>query len=243
MKKTFGILKYNLDNVYFFNEYNKAFSYGQQNKRVSGVNNQLINLKQEKDLYCDKVANIVNPEREINEIKYQKYEKPAILEKKIMLIEIVLIVIVIIRGFIFDFLPMNIQSSIFLALFDLLLIIFSVFIGPSAFIITKIIKHIYGILYKRYVKSIISKLESLGNHFAQICYNYYKIIDKLYLNSLDNTQRELVLLRRQQQEQLQLERERQEIEAERLDEQRRTRAATEELLAIERERENRRRGW
>lgn len=99
----------------------------------------------------------------------------------------------------------------------------------------------------QYTKSIITKLNESGNHFEQISANYYKAIDDLYLCSLDNTHRELVLLRRQQekqnQEMLRLEKERQEFEKERLNEQRRTRTASEQLLAIEREREKRWRGW
>lgn len=69
----------------------------------------------------------------------------------------------------------------------------------------------------------------------------------MYLLSLDTTHRELVLLRRQQeahnQDMLQLEKERQKAEKERLEEQRRAREATEELLSIEIEREKRMGRW
>ncbi len=247
MRKTSDLKKLNLDTVFFLYEFKKAFEYGKKNFHISGVKEQLQELDKEKKLYYDKVAEIVNPERENNEIKYQKYMKWKKTEKKAKLIEVLLIVLIIIRLVIFDYLPVSFRTSLIFSLSDLLIIAFAVFIGPIAFIITKIIKHIYGIYYMQYTKSIITKLNELGNHFEQISANYYKAIDDLYLCSLDNTHRELVLLRRQQemqnQEMLRLEKERQEFERERLDEQRRARTASEQLLAIEREREKRWRGW
>lgn len=246
MKKP-DLIKFDLDKVYFMDKYNKTLTYGQKNVHIDGVKEQLQKLESEKKLYYNNVAGIVDPERENNEIKYQKYEKWAKLEKKFKLIEILLIVLFIIQLLIFDHLPVGFRSSLIFSLFSLLLMLFSVFIGPLVFIITKIIKHIHGMCYKQYIKSIDSKLKNIGNNFKQISTNYYKTIDNLYLRSLDDTHRELVLLRRQQeaqnQEMLLLEIERQKIEKERLDEQRRARAASEKLLAIEQEREKRWRGW
>lgn len=113
--------------------------------------------------------------------------------------------------------------------------------------LTKIIKHGFGIRYKRYIELVSNKLNNLGNGFIRTSIDYYDAIDNLYLLSLDTTHRELVLLRRQQeahnQDMLRLEKERQKAEKERLEEQRRAREATEKLLSIEIEREKRMGRW
>ena len=90
MKKT-GRIRYDLDKVYFMAEYNKAVAYGEQNIRVQGVKEQLCRLEQEKKNYFEKVADIVNAERDTEQAKYQRYEKWAANEKKVKYLEIALI--------------------------------------------------------------------------------------------------------------------------------------------------------
>ena len=90
MKKT-GRIRYDLDKVYFMAEYNKAVAYGEQNIRVQGVKEQLCRLEQEKKNYFEKVADIVNAERDTEQAKYQRYEKWAANEKKAKYLEIALI--------------------------------------------------------------------------------------------------------------------------------------------------------
>ena len=136
-------------------------------------------------------------------------------------------------------------------LLDLLttVIIFAyiLFIGPLSIIISAILKKYYGSKYRKYIESISARFIKLGNDFQAISHSYYDSIDNLYLCSLDAAQREIILLRRDQekhnQEMKRMEEERQLLERQRLAEQQRARAATENLLAIEQERERRYRSW
>lgn len=246
MKKT-KFERYDLDKVYFMNEYNKTATYGNTNAGIGGVKEQLQGLELEKSRYFENVASIVNPERENEETKYRQYEKWTKIEKKYKYAEIFLIAVCVAELFTFKYLPIGLRTSLFFGLFEVLLAFLTIFVVPIIFIITKIIKHGYGIRYKRYIELISNRLNSLGNSFIRTSIDYYDAIDNLYLLSLDTTHRELVLLRRQQeahnQDMLRLEKERQKAEKERLNEQRRAREATEELLSIEIEREKRMGRW
>lgn len=239
--------RYDLDKVFFMNEYNKTVTYGNTNAGIGGVKEQLQGLELEKSRYFENVASIVNPERENEETKYRQYEKWTKIEKKYKYAEIFLIAVCVAELFTFKYLPIGLRTSLFFGLFEVLLAFLTIFVVPIIFIITKIIKHGYGIRYKRYIELISNRLNSLGNSFIRTSIDYYDAIDNLYLLSLDTTHRELVLLRRQQeahnQDMLRLEKERQKAEKERLNEQRRAREATEELLSIEIEREKRMGRW
>lgn len=236
-----GITRLDMDKVYFMNEYNKAIAYGRQNIRIQGVREQLQGLEQEKESYFSKVADIVSPEREVEEVKYQQYENWAIREKKAKYFEILLILATVLYVTFEKYFP------VFFVLFGFLLLALVLFIGPIAFIVSKVAKHSYSVIYNRYIEPIANQLNALGSSFQRASIEYYDAIDSLYLGSLDPAHREMILLRRQQemhnQEMLRLEKERQKAEEQRLNEQQRTRQATEELLAIERERERRYRGW
>ena len=238
-----GIIRFDLNMVYFVSEYNAAVAHGQQNIRIQGVKEYLQGLEQEKNNYFDKVANIVNPERETEQTKYQQYEKWATYERNIKWLEILLILANVLREVLFKYLPIGFRTSWIFSLFSILLMWLVILAGPLAFLASKGVKHIYAIRYNRYIEEIANQLNSLGSDFERISLGYYDAIDNLYLGSLDPAHREMILLRRQQeiqhQEMLALERERQMTEAQRLAEQQRTRQATEELLHIEKERERR----
>lgn len=246
MKKT-KFERYDLDKVYFMNEYNKTVTYGNTNAGIGGVKEQLQGLELEKSRYFENVASIVNSERENEELKYRQYEKWAKIEKKYKYAEIFLIAVCVAEMFTFKYLPIGLRTSLFFGLFEVLLAFLTIFVVPIIFIVTKIIKYGYGIRYKRYIELISNRLNNLGNGFIRTSIDYYDAIDNLYLLSLDTTHRELVLLRRQQeahnQDMLRLEKERQKAEKERLEEQRRAREAAEELLSIEIEREKRMGRW
>lgn len=239
--------RYDLDKVYFMNEYNEAVAYGNTYININGVKEQLQNLEKERQRYFENVANIVNPEREKEEVKYRQYEKWAKIAKTCKWTEILFIAIFIAFMLFYKYLPIGFRTSVLLALFEILLMLYPFILGPILFIIAKVIKYGYDRSYKQYIESISNKLGNLGNGFMRASRDCYKEIDNLYLLSLDATHRELVLLRRQQetlaQDMMHLEKERQKAEKERLNEQRKTREATEQLLNIEIERERRRNGW
>lgn len=191
MKKN-GLVRYDLDKVYFMNEYNQAVSYGKQNINISGVKEQLQGLEGAKKRYFDNVANIVNPERDTEQAKYQQYEKWATNEKKAKYLEIALILATILYVAFEKYFPT------FFALFGFVLVAFAVVIGPISFIVSKITKHSYGMLYTRYIEGIANEINSLGSGFTRTSLGYYDAIDNLYLASLDPAHREMILLRRQQ---------------------------------------------
>lgn len=246
MKKP-GMTRYNLDKVYFLTEYNKAVAYGKQNIGIQGVKEQLQGLEQEKKSYFEKVANIVSPERDTEQAKYQQYEKWAIMEKKCKWAEIMLIVLLVVQLSTFRYLPLAFKTSLLFSLFNVLLVLLVLFAGPVAFIIAKIARYSFALRYNKYVIPLSNQINSLGSSFTRTSLRYYDAIDSLYLSTLDPAHREMILLRRQQemhnQDMLRLERARQKAEEQRLKEQQRTRQATEELLAIEKERERRYRRW
>lgn len=246
MKKS-NFERYDLDKVYFLNEYNNAVTYGNTYININGVKEQLQNLEKERQRYFGDVASIVNPEREKEEAKYRQFEKWAKIAKRCKWAEILFIVAFIAYMVFYKYLPIGFRTSIFFALFEVLLILCLFILGPITFIIAKVIKYGYGRSYKRYIDVIANKLCDLGNNFMKASGDCYKEIDNLYLLSLDATHRELVLLRRQQEtlskDMMHLEKERQRAEKERLKEQRKTREATEQLLNIEKERERRRNRW
>ena len=202
---------------------------------------QLCRLEQEKKNYFEKVADIVNAERDTEQAKYQRYEKWAANEKKAKYLEIALILATVLYVAFEKYFPN------FFILFGFGLVTLVLLIGPILFIVSKMMKHWYGKLYAQYIEGIASAINRLGDGFTRTSLGYYDAIDNLYLESLDPTHREMILLRRQQelhnQDMLRLERERQKAEEQHLKEQQRTRQATEELLAIEKERERRYRGW
>ena len=240
MKKT-KFERYNLDKVYYLNKYNETIAYGKTNKDVDGVEEEIQNLELEKKQYIEKVANVVNPQRKNEEIKYHHYETWEKAEKGFIRTEILLIAIFIIS----QWLPIRFRTSSLFGIYALLLGLLVFFIVPLIFITAKSVKYIYGICYQRYAQSLDRELSILGDDFTRISADYYAAIDNLYLCSLDSVNRELVLMRRQQeahnQKMLQLEKDRQRAEQERFKEQQRAREATEQLLAIEIEREERRR--
>lgn len=232
-----------LKNVYCMGKYNQAVSYGNQHIDIPGVQEHLQDLEIAKERYVDTVASIVESERENEESKYQQFQKWVNTENKYKHLEIILICLAILNSFVRGSLPTGLVISRIYSLLDQLLCLVAFVIGPCAFFFSKHSRRTYGMQYKQYADSILSKLHHLGNDFTKLAADCYEEIDNLYLQSLEPMQRELILLRRQQEQHsrdlLRFEQERRAAEEERLREQQKTRQATEELLAIEKEREKR----
>ncbi len=97
--------------------------------------------------------------------------------------------------------------------------------------------------YNNYTKTIYKKLDNINNKYTTINYSLYNEADNIYLNSLEPTHRETVLMRRDQERQHQ---ERLAMEQKILDNQKaaqaegkKLRETQEQLLGIEKEREKR----
>lgn len=243
MKKS-RIPRFDLDQVYYLKEYKKAVAYAKQHIDIDGVQEQLDDLKAEKQRYSQEVSALVEAERGNEQKKYTAYIKWARAARisKYIFLGSIIVGIMAMFGLLNDLRGL---AEVLVTLLEML----AFFAGAAATIITILGKSLMTWQYKQYIKSISGRIDSLGNSFTRISESHYSAIDSLYLNTLDPTQRELILLRRDQAEQskklLQAEKERQQMQETLIKEQRRTRAAQEELLAIEREREARRKknGW
>lgn len=126
-----------------------------------------------------------------------------------------------------------------------------VYVGGPVAIVTYLGGKWYRQQYQKYVGELSGKIDSLGKAFKKVSEDYYRTIDNLYLNSLDPTQRQFEIMRREQaaqsQKLIQAQEEAQRLQKKLIQEQKRTRLTQEQLLEIERkrevEREAARRGW
>lgn len=209
--------------------YNEALTFASNHSNVSGVNSIIEEIKNDYVIYCN----------EISELKNDKYdlvvrrEMNALNFKKAKLIFIFLWVISFI-------IPFFIKNRFIQELF-MLFCIFLFFVMLLFIILSKITKHQYSsicsdVSYEN--KKIFDKHESTIHRLR-------KKADDLYLASLDPTHREIVLLRRDQaarnQREVALLKENLRLQEDIKNSQDETKTSINELLQIERDRENRRR--
>ena len=221
------IIRYDLDRVYRFIEYNEAINYANKYMGVKGVEEQVQNLQKELDIYKKDISAIVEPERKDEELKYNVWEKWFKANK-------------ICKWALAGFFLVSIINLIFLQNVLDVLWLFVILMIP-AFIVTMIGVRIYSKNYSDYMNKLDARIGERNNRFANRARAYYEAIDNLYLNSLDPSHREMVLMRREQAEHnkelIRLKKEQQMRENERLEEERRMRKAQERMLEIEEERE------
>lgn len=239
------VVRYDLDRVYYLNEYYKAADHAEQNIGIHGIKEQLERLNAEKSSYTQEVSALAEAERDNERHKYEAYQKWADIFKVCRWIFFGGLIGTVLRIFIGKYLSYTLASIV------AFLLVVALFVGGPATIFSFLRRVWYARQYQQYVDGISSRFESMGRSFEQISRDYYRAIDTLYLNSLDPTHRELVLLRRDQAEQSQklinAEKEQHRLQRELIGEQQRSRAVQQELLNIERERERRyrenSRGW
>lgn len=237
MKKP-NVTRYDLDRVYWLGEYQKTVAYAEQNISIDGVKAQLDSLRAEKKRYSDEVSAFAEAERNTERLKYEAYKKWAAvaqISKWVFLAGLIgSVVIAILSGHHNG----NLLGDIFA-----ILVLLAFFGGLPTAIVSFLGRAWCARQYQQYINGIASRFDSLGSTFKERSKSCYNAIDNLYLNTLDATQRELVLMRREQAAQsqrlLQAEKERQRLQEKLIVEQQKTRATQEELLAIERAREER----
>lgn len=221
MVKKQKLIEVNADNYFRNNIFSDAIQYGKQLKSVEGVAEVLSAINDKQHIYMSE-RDIFVKEKNVS-IK-EKLEK-AKERRKISRITLLIFIGIL--------------------LLDLCISI--------PFLIKVIF---FGIMFCTYIayddargkyNHEVSDAKKLGEG---ICWKYdaeaqrfYVHIDDLYLASLEPTHRETVLMRREQEryqrEMMQLQREQIRLENERMEEQRKSRIAQEELLRIERMREER----
>ena len=65
-----ALVRYDLNRVYRYNEYNKTIDYAKKYIDVNGVREQVQRLQAESEAYHKDIKDITEPEREAEEIKY-----------------------------------------------------------------------------------------------------------------------------------------------------------------------------
>lgn len=233
----YSLVRYNLDRCYSYQEYKKAIAHAEENINVGGMKEQIKELKQEAQIYRKSIEEIVNPVRESENRKYLEWEmwyKAKELCKKIMLGLVGCTIVCWILGMIIG------TGFTLLGMLGIILC----FIMLLALIVTKVTESIYAAAYNKYINKVKAKITERNAIFEYDVHRCYEAIDQLYLQSLDPTHREMVLMRREQAEHnkeiKRLEMERQMKQNELLQEQKKARKAQERLLEIEEERERRR---
>ena len=243
------IVKINLDRVYRFAEYNNAISFAKQNLKIKGMQELITKLNSVKEDYCINVQKITEPEKEIENDKYEVYEKWHFVKTISKWAGIISFVI----SMVLSMIPIDIFGTEQILtvggtinwITSKLQIIW--FFAIPVFLITKIGDSICAIIYRNYTSKLLEKINGLNADFAYTSNRYYEEMDNLYLASLEPGHREMVIMRREQAEHnhrmVQYEKERQRIESDRLEEVRKARKTQEKLLEIEEERERRYKGW
>lgn len=236
-------IRYNLDQCYRFNEYNKAISYATKYIDIKGIKELALNLKQTADKYEKDIAKIVNPRRENEERKYNQWKNWNRIKDICKWIAIGLISLAVFSYIINIFINIGNMALEYIFLLSVLFTIVTI----PLFFVAKVGEFICRNIYNHFVKSIKEEIDNQNFLFAEESRNTYRAMDNLYLISLDASHREMVLMHREQIEHNKkmehLEKERQRKEEERLREQKRARKVQERLLEIEEERERRRNSW
>lgn len=239
--------RYDIDSVYWQRSYEDTLEMAKEHINIPGVSENVDALKQEKEQYFSEVDAIVNSERETEQKKHKTYITWRTLH--------IILKWTPLASFVLSMLAAALEDKtyhpidyIFTFIGLVLLLIF--FLSIPGFLVAKIGHKITAKRYEKYIDNLSEQFDSLGRNFKNRAKYYYGVIDDLYLSSLNETQRMLVLLRREREEdrrQHQEEMAEMRLQNQRLmnqnesllNEQRRNREAIEELLSIENRREDR----
>lgn len=243
MKK---LQRYDLEKSYFYGEYNKTMDYGKKNAQLEGVNDCIAQLNDERKQYEQEMSQVIDAEKDNENRKYHFWER----WRKIKFISLGIFVIgkFILTPIVNSVCSGNTGTFAILLGGVLTALVFLLSnIALLLFLIAIIAQEISEKSYFKYADNLREQLYDISRNFEDKARKYYLAIDNCYLNSLDSTHREMVLMRREQNEhnrKLQaIAEERNRLERENLEENRKTRYAQERLLQIEQERENRRSRW
>lgn len=232
MKK---LQRIDLEQCYSYGEYNEAINHGKMNSRLEGVNDYIAQLNNERMQYEQEMKKVIDVEKDNENRKYHFWEK----WRKIKFISLGIFV----GSHILDFIIGSVFNGTLEALLTILICLLLV-LNVILFLIAAVIQVISGKLYSRYADNLKEHLYCINKSFDYKTRTCYLAIDDIYLNSLEPSHREIVLMRREQNEHNhkleKIAEERRRLEEKNLEENKKIRNAQEQLLEIERERENRR---
>ena len=230
-----------LDNFDYNNQksaYNDALNFAKQNINIDGVKELQEKLHNDFQEY-------VEQRRRLKVEEYQNESNKYVAWDKVHRVMVIFIIIAITSVMLLLAAFIN-GSGIFWEIIAILSSI-SVIITPIAAIILKLVEMISKKKYVSYVESIKGRIKVINYGYLSKVDQIEQQIDDLYLASLSNEHREMVLMRRDQerqhQELVRLQKEQQKMQKKILDEQSRSRKVQEGLLDIEREREERRKRY
>lgn len=241
------IPRFDLDRVYYFDEYNKAHNYGEQNITIPGVRNLLMKLEAARNVYTRDIEAMTAPEKPKEQNSYHTYQVWVKGKRICIWVTIGLLLLTVLCMLLKDVLPSKLLGILsFPCSFVWLMILVSIImaIGERAF----------ENRYTSFVRRIGGLLDDRSGRFREFCNQTYNKIDHLYLSSLDPAYREMVLMNRKMSETMEmqsreisqyrrdivrLENERNQAERDRAAEMRNLQRTQERLLQIEEDRERR----
>lgn len=219
--------KVNIENWYQTYAFNQAIQYANKNINLLGVSDILSTLNGNAKNYKEEMDDLFERVRPIADKRFEQWSS---IYKIFTLCKWICIV----TGVLF-FVGICVQENVIFLISGIVS-----FLAAILLAILKIVKDILRYRYNSYIKNMGQEANRIVTKYERTAYSAYDETDRIYLNSLEPLHREAVLARRDQ------ERQHQELMSAQLqhqkiveNEQRQIREAQQELLRIEKEREER----
>ncbi len=245
-----------LDHHYSNAPYNEAKAYGERNKNINGVQAVMGKIQKARQSYLAEMKQYIEGERSREQASFSQLQK---MEQKKQFFKWLCLGSVLALFIVSEIDAKAHTSVIRLLTFLLGMVVFVAFFASIMIsLVFKMRENLAQKAYQNYMEEAQAGFNRINGAHNKAMNTLYTEIDNLYLASLDPAYREVILMRRDQERQhreaMQLQKETMRLQKEAMqtqkkhqqaveEEQRRTRQAQEELLAIEKERERRRRGY
>lgn len=174
----------NIECSYSWAKYNKAIDYYNEMKQLPGVEEQHVLLQNLTNEYKRESEALIEDFRDI-EKKYTTCHRAFNVRKINIIIFVASIILMMLLS----------QST-----FGLILLL-SFYLSMFTLPVTVGVYFVFRTIYRKRVSLFWDKSAEKNSRYRNACVEIYDNIDQIYLNSLDSTHRQLVLLQRQQQKQ------------------------------------------
>lgn len=181
-------IRMNMENVYNWSPYNKAIDEAKQYINVDGVKERLTRFDKDADNYNAKLSGLLERERVVENDKYNHFKS---LVQKHNICVWVGIGLICIRFLLFCTMKAGYLEALYLL----------GRIATWAYIVTFIILRVKVIKaedqYYSYKRNIRQQIGQINDNFLVTVHTFEEEVDQMYLNSLDPTTLQLVLMRRE----------------------------------------------